>query len=525
MELAAIFSDNMVLQRDVNVRIFGCSDRTEKITIDIDNIHVSRTVDAGDWEIILDSHAVGGPYDMRITAESGDKAEEKIIRNVLYGEVWMTNGQSNIEFELQNSLGGPKEIEQADYPDIRYFKCIKSPVVDEEFLEKEKHLNWHQVKGGDFREISGISYFFSQKMHQMLKIPIGIVDCYQGGTSITCWLEKERLENIPEAEEYLVDFEKETSGRSESEYERLLEDYNCLVQKHLSLTAEAKAKNPDITPDELEEVAGSYPWPPPLGLRSAFRPGGLVETMFKRVSSYTMRGLIYYQGEEDTLRNLKYYKETGQNLRYEVLLYELIKEYRELTGRNNLPIVVVQLPMYMARHEEDLRDWAYLRDAQESVSEKMNDVILVPIIDTGEYGNVHPVDKKSPALRIASKVLADIYGMESEGARDMCLASYERKGESIILSFADTYGEIRTGENELQNIREETSEEGHLYGFEIVLEGGKSMIPEAVIDGENIVIRSREDAISLSYAHFNYGKVNIYNKRGMPLRPFKVLLK
>lgn len=573
MRLAAIFSDHMVMQRDKDNYIFGESEKDERITVSIDDISVSEDVKVGSWSFKIPAHKAGGPYDMTIEAEVidesviGDAVDDKdgdrtspgeaagegrakspapekttkVIHDVLYGEVWLDNGQSNIEFELQNARGGQEELAMAAFPEIRYFKSIKTPVVDEEVLKAEESLVWHKLTDGDFAELSGVGYYYAVKLYKELGVPIGMIDCYQGGSSITCWLEHGILEEMPEGKVYLDEFAEATKGQTEEDYNKALNEYNAMVEKHLTLANKAKQENPDITQEELDEIAGCYPWPPPVGLKSAFRPGGLIETMMKRVAPYTVKGIIYYQGEEDAIKNYKQYEQTGVNSMYENLLVRLMEEYRELFDDKDLPIAVLQLPMFIARNEEDMRDWAYLREAQEKAVLRMKDskVILVSLIDAGEYDNVHPVDKKTPGVRTAVEVLSEIYDNEDAGAVDMQLESAKRDGSGIELSFSRTYGEVVLEENELIDLRKEgvgkesaeiegTGKEaehsGHIYGFEVSTDGKDYYVPESFVEGEHIRIKNTKSVKYIRYGFFNYGKVNVYNKKGMPLRPFSIEL-
>ena len=522
MKLAAIFSDNMVLQRDKVIYVFGTSDVDETIEINIDDIQVKSDVKAGRWSISLPPHVAGGPYEMTVSSPK----ESKSIKNVLYGEVWIDNGQSNIEFEIQNARGGMDEVEKADYPQIRYFKSIKSPVVDEEFLEAEEKLTWTLVTDGKCKELSGIGYYFAKQLHGEMGVPIGLVDCYQGGSSITCWMEKEVLEEMPEAESYLSDFREATKDQTEEEFDRLLNEYNALVDRFVSIEKEVKAEKPDATIEEIEEKAGKYPWPPPVGLKSAFRPGGLIETMFKRIAPFSARGILYYQGEEDAIRNYENYVKTGKNDKYKNLLLRLIREYRRLLKDDGLPVVIVQLPMYLGKGEEDLRDWAYLREAQELAVNESKDTMLVSLLDLGEYNNVHPVDKRTPGIRIAEEVLDVIYGENTMGTQDMIFDKYSKKSNKLSLSFLNTYGSIEIRDNELINLRnEEASQETeHLFGFEISSDFETWKVPASYINGEQIIIEIDEDTKELRYGFFNYGKVNVYNAIGGTLRQFRVKL-
>ena len=513
MRLAAIFKEHMVLQREKEVRIFGEAKSGNVIRVEIDGITAESASTDGHFIVRLPKHAAGGPYTMTVT-EIGVNETVIEIGDVYYGEVWIENGQSNIEFELQNSDGGEAELSEADFPLIRYFKCIKTPVIDDEVLQQEDGLEWKDFREGHFRDVSGIGYFFAKKLYAALKVPVGIIDCYQGGTSISCWLSEERLQKYPEGRVYQEEFASAIEGQSEEDYDRLLLEYNAMVEKHLTLAAEAKAKNPEITPEELTEVAGDYPWPPPKGLRSAFRPSGLYHTMLERIAPIAARGILYYQGEEDSRRA------SG----YAVLLSELIREFRALFDEKKLPVVILQLPMFIGRNEEDKRDWAYLREAQERAVLSSEATMLVPLIDCGEYDNVHPTDKKTPGERTAACVLEEIYEDHRDGVKCMQVREIQWKRGELLLQFANTYGRLKTCENALLDLRKEGSsgEDGHIYGFEVYISGQKAwVVPKVTVQGEELRIEAKEPIEGIRYGFFNYGKVNLYNAVGQPLCPFR----
>lgn len=521
MRPAAIFSDHMVLQGGKKCFVFGESEVDEIIEVSIDNIKVKEKVTAGKWKIELPEHGYGGPYTFIIRSFSGDGesvSSEYLFEDVFYGEVWIVNGQSNIEFELQNADGGEKELAEASFSDIRYFKSIKTPVIDEAFLEEEKKLSWKRLENGNFRDISGVGYFFAKKLHEKLGVTVGMVDCYQGGTSVSCWLSKERLSSHPEGMLYLEEFEESVKDQTEDEYERLLREYNKMVETHLALAAKAKEQNPNITPEELSAQAGDYPWPPPMGLRSAFRPCGLFYTMIERITPFASKGIIYYQGEEDS----------PKSERYKVLLKELISEFKDVFLDKELPVVIIQLPMFISRNTEDFRDWALIREAQEEAVNESQDASLVSIIDCGEFDNVHPTDKKTPGERTAIRILADVYNSEL-GVKESAVTGVEKEADGYLISFSDTYGALTLGENILIDHRKEVEglsendASSHIFGLEILDGQGEWSVPEkAVIIGDKVKIFTEKKIDAIRYAYFNYGKVNLYNAKGMPVRQFEV---
>jgi len=534
MRLAAFFSDHMVLQRDKEVRVFGESEKKTVIKITIDNTSLEKEVTAGEFVISLPAHPAGGPYTMTVT-DTSDPVSTKEIRDVYFGEVWIDNGQSNIEFEIQNARGGTEELSSADLPLIRYFKCIKTPVIDDEVLLAEDHQSWTPLTDGRFRDMSGVAYFFAKKLHADLSVPIGMVDCYQGGTSVSCWLSEERLSAHSEGRIYIDAFNKAVEGQTPEDYNRKLLIYNQMVADHLEKERAAKAANPDITPEELSAVAGDYPWPPPMGLESAFRPSGLYHTMLKRIMPYTSRGLLYYQGEEDS----------GKASGYCTLLKELIDEFRTGFSDYALPVVILQLPMFISRNSEDMRDWAYLREAQSKAVSETEGTCLIPLIDLGEYDNVHPVDKKTPGERTETEVLYEIYKDKNAGAPHAEFDYAENINKGVLLHFRNTLGKLILKDNELIDLRNETKNTAdHIYGFEVRLAGEENyIVPKAEIKGDTVLLSVADprgtmpmsadvpkDTELLSsacnieeirYGFFNYGKVNLCNGAGLPVAPFR----
>ena len=545
MRLAAIFSESMVLQRDKEVHVFGETEKQTVIKITIDNISVEKEVTEGRFVVTLPAHPVGGPYTMTVT-DLSEPDTARVIRDVFYGEVWIDNGQSNMEFEIQNSHGGEEELSCTDLPLVRYFKCIKAPVIDDSVLLAEQNQCWTPLTNGRFRDMSGVAYFFAKKLHGDLSVPIGMVDCCQGGTSISCWLDKERLSAHPEGRVYIDAFEKATEGQTQEDYDRNLIIYNRMVADYKEKERTARSKKPDITPEELSAEAGEFPWPPPMGLESAFRPGGLYQTMLSRIMPYTARGILYYQGEEDSKKALGYC----------TLLKELIDEFRTGFSDDDLPVVILQLPMFIERNKEDKGEWAHLREAQAKAVAETDGAYLVPLIDLGEYDNVHPGDKKSPGERTETEVLYEIYKDPDAGYPHAEFDHIEESvkntapGKNIVIHFKNTLGKLILKENELSDHRKEKELgctckenepgdareegkpkcphkgterlEGHVYGFEVRLEDGEDyLVPEAKIEGDTVILTADGPIEEIRYGFFDYGKVNLYNSAGLPVAPFR----
>ena len=513
MKLAAIFSEHLMLQRDKETYIFGETDISEDITVTIDDISVTEKVSSGEFRIKLPAHKAGGPYTLTVSGESGTVS----VEDVLYGEVWLANGQSNIELELQGARGGLDIIDSTDNDMIRFYNVPKAAIMDE-VPDMEKGLTWRLVKKGDFKDISAIGYYFADVVSRELGVPVGIVDCYRGGSSVTCWLSEDVLKPMPEGKAYFDTYNAASEGRTEEEYEAEIIDYDTRVNEWCQREAEIHKTQPDLVGHDLEVAIGNFPWPPPMGWKSAWRPCGIYYTMLKRIVPFAFKGVLYYQGEEDAPRYPL----------YKNLLKAMIKEYREDFLDENLPFIDMQLPMWIEEYiATENREWGGLRKAQQEAVDETENTYLTTLLDCGEVDNIHPVDKKTPGERLAANVLKWVYGSEN-GADTLKLDKAEAKDDTVVLTFTNTYGAVKIMDNELVDYRKENPDvdADHIYGFEVTTDGENWTVPESRIEGESVVLRSTDGKKirGVQYGYFNYGKVNLYNAKGIPLAQLKINL-
>lgn len=181
--LPKIFSDNMVLQRDRVVSVWGWAAPGESITVSFNGQNVKTKADAkGNWQTALKSMVHGGPFNMTIQGKSN-----KInYKNVLIGDVWICSGQSNMEWTMRSTKDAEKEIAASNYPKIRLFNVLKAmsytPKTD---LAGGAWMECNPETVGDF---SAVAYFFGRKVVQELDIPIGLINSSWGGTNIQTWI-------------------------------------------------------------------------------------------------------------------------------------------------------------------------------------------------------------------------------------------------------------------------------------------------------------------------------------------------
>ena len=193
ISLPAFFSDNMVLQQQQSVSIWGWGKPFEKVTVTAswDGQTVETTVDnQASWEVQLQTPAAGGPYSIQVKGYN-----EIQIQNVLIGEVWICSGQSNMEWSARMGIDSAAlEVSRANYPNIRFFSVIhrtaKAPQID---LEG----SWKVCSPETMIDFSALAYFFARNLQADLNVPIGLINSSWGGTPAEVWMPAEVLSEDP----------------------------------------------------------------------------------------------------------------------------------------------------------------------------------------------------------------------------------------------------------------------------------------------------------------------------------------
>jgi|CXWL01.1.fsa_nt_gi sialate O-acetylesterase len=196
--LPKIFADNMVLQRNVLIPVWGWADANEKIEIRFNNQVKSVKADKnGKWMIRLNAENAGGPYELTIKGKN-----TILIKNVLVGEVWLCSGQSNMEWTVGQSMNAKQEIAGANNPFIRH---IKIPHTISSLPEADFTTDgWNECDSTTVGEFTGIGYFFAKRIYDSLKIPIGLINDCWGGTNIETWISREGFESSDEFKEMIA---------------------------------------------------------------------------------------------------------------------------------------------------------------------------------------------------------------------------------------------------------------------------------------------------------------------------------
>lgn len=492
--LAAVFSDNMVLQRGKNVEVWGESDEKGKVSVSVAGVSSESTVTDGKWCVTLPPMQAGGPYEAVISL---DGREQRRLYNVMIGEVWLCGGQSNMELELQNAKDGKEELASltADIP-VRFYYTNKVGTV-EDAIEAEKHAGWGVCDPKGSKAWSAVGYHFARKLSRELGVTVGLIGCNWGGTSATSWIDVEHIISDKEIADYMDDYYAATEGKSLEEQRRDYEEYQAYDKEWNEKSQEIYKQEPNIGWNELQEKIGKNLWPGPRNDFNPFSPGKMYEAMLMRVCPYTLAGFLYYQGESDDHKPRTYY----------TLFTKLIRLWRERWGDDRLPFIMVQLPGFKFKNDPDYKHWCLIREAQMRAFETVKNTGIAVALDCGELDNIHPTDKRPVGERLALQAEALVYGMDT-AAFGPLYKGYRVDGNRLIVTLDHAEGMQAGSEPE---------------SFELAGEDKEFHPAAAKLSGSEIILTSAEVSapVYARYAWQNYPVCSVFGANGIPLAPFR----
>lgn len=534
-KLAAIFSDNCVLQRNKNIIVFGTGEEGETVEAVLSGRKLGSTVEQqsrgqsrvrdGRFEILLPSLKAGVEHQLTVTCGS-----LKIIRrNIAIGEVWLAGGQSNMELELKDCAEN-RVLKKPANNMLRFYYTQKRSFIDEDFFRTEEETSWECFGGPGTEHWSAVGYFFAAKLHASVRVPIGVIGCSWGGTPAATWVPGELLAGDRDLKIYTDLYDEAVAGKSEKDQIREYKEYDTYQRKFEKRVAACYARNPKMEWQEVLKYAGENRAPGPMGCRNPYRPGGLYRCMLHRIMPYTLKGFLYYQGESD--ENLPHL--------YRKLFTALIGQWREDWRDDRLPFVFVQLPMHRFKQDPDYKDWCLLREAQDRVQDTVNNTAMACIIDLGEFNEIHPKRKREVGERMSAQAMKLAYGAENvTAAAYPRLESVDIRNREIILYIRNAeeglcvrrpvkQEEIPASRRMFINQPKKQSEEPAPpgpteLGFEIAGEDGEYVAAEARFEEDRIILSGKdvENPRFARYLWTNYSEVFVYGKNGLPLAPFR----
>jgi sialate O-acetylesterase len=487
--LPAIFSKGMVLQRDACVPIWGRADPGTGVTVSIQGqTHTASANGEGRWSVILKQLQAGGPHTMAVRSDNF----ERVITDVLVGEVWLCSGQCNMAMTIARGdrywCGVEDEavhIAKADYPEIRSFKV---PVDMGDAPGLDTHGSWYVCSPRSVGTFSAIGYFFAKELREVLNVPIGIITSAYGASTAEAWLSvqalgaNERLRFLAEQyEERRKAFDPRGADAVRYRAAYRAWQLKAAYAKKSGLDQPKGPKSPDPCQDQ-------------------HNPATLYNKMIAPLAPYAIRGVLWYQGESNC---------PTAHL-YRDLLGALIENWRAIWGIPELPFLIVQLPNFkrLAEVPQGRSAWATIREAQlRGLS--IRGTGLAVTIDLGDPENIHPKRKQEVGSRLSLAARALVYHQRITFSGPMVQAVL-REGKKMRIKFVHLdRGLISCGPI--------------LTGFAIAGENMKYAWADASIEGDCVIVShsSIEFPVAVRYAWADNPPATLYNFAGLPASPFR----
>lgn len=489
---ARIFSDHMVLQRNRPIAVFGQGPDGETVEAELLGRRARAACAGGKWLLFLPAMDARGPLELRVRCG----AEEAVFSDVALGEVWLAGGQSNMELILENAKSGGAEIPKSLDPDLRYYHAVKTASeAGRAEAEAQVPAGWVTSSPETAGQFSAVAYHVAKRLRAALGVPVGIVGCNWGGTSAACWVSRAALEADPALRVYFEDYDRAVAGKTPEQYAQEKADYAAAIEDYNARMARVTLSKDDMAAYREATKDIVFPWPPPMGPDAYRRPCGLHETMLAHVAPYSLRGALWYQGEEDS--------GTHPEL-YGALLTALMAEWRRDFRAEDLFFGVVQLPGF-GSDDPDGENWGKIRLAQAAVCARDAHAALAVVTDAGERDNVHPIDKETVGNRLADQILHGAYGQDLDVALD-APQSASREGNALVLRFGTAL----------------SARGPEVRGFQLRGADGVWRWAQAEIAGPTVRLTAPgvEAPAAARYDLTNWVEGNVYQANGIPLPPF-----
>ena len=307
--MPAVFSDHMVLQRDRQVKIWGWATPGEDVSVSIAGQKWIVKADSdGDWAVKLEAMPAGGPHVLMVKGFNEIK-----FSNVMFGDVFICSGQSNMWWTMTRSANPDTEIPKARDPQIRLYK---TPLTTSEAPLATIGDGWMECNPENMAEFSAVAYYYARTIRESVDVPIGLIQTAWGGTPVESWMSRPAIRRIPLAA--------------------------ATLDTHL----------------EKERTPGAEK------TRAGWAPGGLYNAMIAPFTNYAIAGAIWYQGESNANQRTAF--------GYRDMFAGMIRDWREAWGQGDFPFYYVQLATFRGNEW-----WPILRESQNAVLTMPNTGVAV----------------------------------------------------------------------------------------------------------------------------------------------------
>jgi sialate O-acetylesterase len=484
--LPKVFADHMVLQRNMEIPVWGWADPGEDVVVTLgDGVKDATKADEqGKWMVRLPAQEAGGPVTLTVQGNN-----EVTFEDVLIGEVWVCSGQSNMEWPVAACDNAEQEIANADFPRVRQIKVKRVP---QSFPQNDVELDfaWSVTTPETVGRFTAVGYFFGRYLHQELDVPIGLINTSWGGTRIEPWTPVCGFADVPALESILK--KVRLTDPANEEYQSELQDYLTSLDAWIksaktSLADESPISPPPTYPSQLQP------------LTSHGDPTTLYNGMVHALVPFAMRGAIWYQGESNHVEGMLYYEK----------MKALIQGWREVWNEGEFPFLFVQIAPY--RYGDESPGILPVFWEAQAKSLDIPNTGMAVVHDIGNLDDIHPRNKQDVGKRLALIALAKTYGQENVVYSGPTFKSMEIEGNRIRIKFDHVGSGLTTNDGQAPD------------WFEMIGEETDFVKPIAVIDGDSVVLSSPEvkKPAAVRFAWHKLAEPNLANKEGLPAVPFR----
>lgn len=436
-----IFSSNVVLQRGKPIKIWGWAKPGEAVSVrlgaesakgeaqpatPVDVFgHEKEYTGLGRWQVTFPAReASATPQNLIVTAG----ADKVTMTNVVVGDVWVMNGQSNMAFPLGKVTQGDMVSAQANLPMLRLFSISSNEQgtpQDDIRTEAISTGGWEVSTPETARDFAAIGYVFGANVQRALQIPIGLIKNARGGASIESMVPLQMFDRDPIAKRYAESVKKRVA---EFDPEAEADE----IWGRQKGRAKAKGQPEPPRPDPKDLRSWNIPGKSPSDMASCYNG------TFGVFKGYNIKGVLFHQGYNNAM---------GGNCRpkrYRVLTKLMIEGWREDFNDPDMPVAIIgfcaggKTQNENNFEEESNAGGPYIRESQRlglADVTNQNNLVFIPAYDVQVPG-LHPHKKHEHGWRAARWALSEIYGVKGmRWGKTTKLISAEPQGDIMVLTF------------------------------------------------------------------------------------------
>ena len=515
LELAVPFTDNMILQRESKVSIWGFDAPGSQVTVEFAGQTKTTVTDKnGDWLVKLDPLKVS--LEERGLEVKNNRGKSISLKGVLVGEVWFSSGQSNMVWTAGKSMCNELARELASSKEDIPIREINIDTVSALYPQKKATSEGGWKKANGASGFSALSLSFAYELYKELKMPIGILLSAHSNTRIEAFTQREAIEKHPKltGDADLVRDADPLTEQGRNSYERYYADLKTW-QEEAGRMAEAGGRKP--ARPNLPGIAGMWRGP------SQFFNGKIAP-----VIPYAIRGAIWCQGTSN-----------GSDGRiYAARMEALVKGWRDAWGMPEMPFYFTQMQSYGAPDPNNV-GFADIRQVQHwffKNNRKNVGMVVQSDLNSARPGGIHYYNKLHPGMRMARWALAKEYGKDI-ACTGPIYSGHKVDGRNVTVSFEkeSLFGGLMVGNKGMAKDYREPGKfveparptpGDKLNHFRVCGADRKWHAAEAVIVRDTVLVSSGKvlAPIGVQYA---YNAVpensNLYNQAGLPATPFAVI--